>query len=138
MLHLNYRHCLWIVGNGDTLRNIRSIWAKLIHDAQERMCFFSADEDKDIADVVLTSREELQFYDEYSSFVKTKFNVGVFFFKIIIICLPLLFSNICIYHKYGTFALFSFLCFIGSIVVQISYYYFNHLMLPYKFSSDLF
>ncbi|PON87681.1 P-loop containing nucleoside triphosphate hydrolase [Trema orientale] len=43
------RHCLWIVGNGETLGKSSSIWKKLALDAKERKCFHNADNDKNLA-----------------------------------------------------------------------------------------
>uniref|UniRef100_A0A1D1YFB6 Putative helicase MAGATAMA 3 n=1 Tax=Anthurium amnicola TaxID=1678845 RepID=A0A1D1YFB6_9ARAE len=36
------RYCLWVLGSAETLINSRSIWAKLVHDAKERGCFYEA------------------------------------------------------------------------------------------------
>lgn len=46
------RHCLWIVGNGTTLENSRSVWSKLVFDAKGRGCFHNADEDKNLAQAI--------------------------------------------------------------------------------------
>lgn len=47
------RHCLWIVGNGTTLSNSKSIWQKIIKDAQDRGCFFDANDDKDLSNAII-------------------------------------------------------------------------------------
>ncbi|KAG6592248.1 hypothetical protein SDJN03_14594, partial [Cucurbita argyrosperma subsp. sororia] len=46
------RYCLWILGNFTTLSNSDSIWEELVFDAKNRGCFFQADEDKDLANVL--------------------------------------------------------------------------------------
>ncbi|KAF5199539.1 Helicase sen1 [Thalictrum thalictroides] len=43
------RYCLWILGNGLTLRNSNSVWKKLVLDAQNRGCYFNVDEDETLA-----------------------------------------------------------------------------------------
>ncbi|XP_027077644.2 uncharacterized protein [Coffea arabica] len=53
------RHSLWILGNSRTLTNSNSIWSELICDAQERGCFFTADEDSDISKTILDVKKEL-------------------------------------------------------------------------------
>uniref|UniRef100_A0A0E0DHM3 UvrD-like helicase ATP-binding domain-containing protein n=1 Tax=Oryza meridionalis TaxID=40149 RepID=A0A0E0DHM3_9ORYZ len=47
------KHCLWIVGNGTTLSNSKSIWQKIIKDAQDRGCFFDANDDKDLSNAII-------------------------------------------------------------------------------------
>ncbi|CAM8913513.1 unnamed protein product [Rhodiola kirilowii] len=39
------RHCLWILGNGQTLISSGSIWKKLVVDAKERDSFYNLDDD---------------------------------------------------------------------------------------------
>uniref|UniRef100_A0A2N9HYT0 DNA2/NAM7 helicase-like C-terminal domain-containing protein n=1 Tax=Fagus sylvatica TaxID=28930 RepID=A0A2N9HYT0_FAGSY len=43
------RHCLWILGNADTLTKRNSIWKELVIDAKKRGCFYNADEDDRLA-----------------------------------------------------------------------------------------
>ncbi|WOL07347.1 hypothetical protein Cni_G16087 [Canna indica] len=50
------RYCLWVLGNGPTLFNSGSIWAKLVTDAKDRRCFFNATEDQGIATVIYNSQ----------------------------------------------------------------------------------
>ncbi|XVE90671.1 hypothetical protein DITRI_Ditri20bG0095800 [Diplodiscus trichospermus] len=57
------RHCLWIVGNEATLVKSYSVWKKLVTDAKNRGCFFNADEDKYLAESIITSLIELQQFD---------------------------------------------------------------------------
>ena len=56
-LILNFwcRYCLWIIGNGTTLGNSRSVWNDLVRDAQTRGCFYSADEDKELEQAIATA-----------------------------------------------------------------------------------
>ncbi|PUZ75223.1 hypothetical protein GQ55_1G137600 [Panicum hallii var. hallii] len=35
------RHCLWVLGNAETLRGSGSIWTELVRDAEDRRCFFN-------------------------------------------------------------------------------------------------
>ncbi|XP_042505284.1 uncharacterized protein LOC122081929 isoform X2 [Macadamia integrifolia] len=53
------KHCLWIIGNGETLIKSGSIWSKLVYDAQKRECFFNVDDDKDMAKAILQVKKEL-------------------------------------------------------------------------------
>uniref|UniRef100_A0A0E0KUC3 DNA2/NAM7 helicase-like C-terminal domain-containing protein n=1 Tax=Oryza punctata TaxID=4537 RepID=A0A0E0KUC3_ORYPU len=53
------KHCLWIVGNGTTLSNSKSIWQKMIKDAQDRGCFFDANDDKDLSNAIIKAIIEL-------------------------------------------------------------------------------
>ena len=43
------RHCLWILGNADTLTKSNSIWKELVIDAKKRGFFYNADEDDSLA-----------------------------------------------------------------------------------------
>uniref|UniRef100_A0A453CKM7 DNA2/NAM7 helicase-like C-terminal domain-containing protein n=1 Tax=Aegilops tauschii subsp. strangulata TaxID=200361 RepID=A0A453CKM7_AEGTS len=47
------KHCLWIVGNGTTLSNSKSVWQKIVKDARDRGCYFDASEDKDLSNAVV-------------------------------------------------------------------------------------
>ncbi|VAH34935.1 unnamed protein product [Triticum turgidum subsp. durum] len=57
------KHCLWIVGNGTTLSNSKSVWQKIVKDAQDRDCYFDADEDKDLSNAVFKAVIELDDAD---------------------------------------------------------------------------
>ncbi|XAR73623.1 hypothetical protein NMG60_11007658 [Bertholletia excelsa] len=46
------RHCLWIVGDGNTLVQSGSVWKKLVLDAKSRGCFHNATDDKNLAQAV--------------------------------------------------------------------------------------
>ncbi|KAI3871027.1 hypothetical protein MKX03_010873 [Papaver bracteatum] len=48
------RYCLWILGNGETLMNSDSVWRKIVHDAKDR-CYFKADGDKRLSEVIIDS-----------------------------------------------------------------------------------
>jgi senataxin len=61
------RHCLWIVGNGMTLSNSKSVWQKIVKDAQDRGCYFDASEDKDLSNAVIKAVIEL---DDAENLVK--------------------------------------------------------------------
>ncbi|KAK8669288.1 hypothetical protein V6N13_106723 [Hibiscus sabdariffa] len=57
------RHCLWILGNEATLVKSDSVWTKLVTDAKRRGCFFNADEDKHLAEAVVTALIELEQFN---------------------------------------------------------------------------
>lgn len=52
------RYCLWIIGNGTTLANSRSVWNDLVRDAQTRGCFYNAEEDKELEQAMATALVE--------------------------------------------------------------------------------
>ncbi|KAL6295349.1 hypothetical protein ACE6H2_003491 [Prunus campanulata] len=58
------RHCLWILGNERTLRDSKSVWKALVLDAKRRLCFFKADEDKDLAKAILEVKKEFDQFDD--------------------------------------------------------------------------
>ncbi|XWS57205.1 hypothetical protein CRYUN_Cryun09bG0154200 [Craigia yunnanensis] len=57
------RHCLWILGNEATFVKSNSVWKKLVTDAKRRGCFFNADEDKCLAEAIITALIELEQFD---------------------------------------------------------------------------
>lgn len=61
------RHCLWIVGNGTTLSNSKSVWQKVVKDARDRGCYFEASDDKDLSNAVVKAIIEL---DDVENLVK--------------------------------------------------------------------
>ena len=58
------RHCLWILGNERTLTSSPSIWGAIVSDAKDRGCFYNADDDKDLAKVILEVKKELDQFDD--------------------------------------------------------------------------
>ncbi|PWA77567.1 P-loop containing nucleoside triphosphate hydrolase [Artemisia annua] len=46
------RHCLWILGNGDTLMRSSPIWKRLVTDAKARCCFHEGNKDKTLDQVI--------------------------------------------------------------------------------------
>ncbi|KAJ8629373.1 hypothetical protein MRB53_022696 [Persea americana] len=58
------RHCLWILGNAQTLVRSNTIWEELFHDVRKRGCFFNADEDKGLAKAILDVKHELNQLDD--------------------------------------------------------------------------
>ncbi|GAB2286430.1 hypothetical protein Dimus_020837, partial [Dionaea muscipula] len=46
------RYCLWIVGNGPTLTNSGSVWKRLVDDAKSRGCYYDAEDDCKLAQVI--------------------------------------------------------------------------------------
>uniref|UniRef100_A0ACD5V4N6 Uncharacterized protein n=1 Tax=Avena sativa TaxID=4498 RepID=A0ACD5V4N6_AVESA len=61
------KHCLWIVGNGMTLSNSKSVWQKIVDDARDRGCYFDVSEDKDLSNAVVKAVIEL---DDAENLVK--------------------------------------------------------------------
>ncbi|KAL0413737.1 UNVERIFIED_CONTAM: Helicase SEN1 [Sesamum radiatum] len=61
------RHCLWILGNERTLSVADSDWLALIHDAKQRQCFFTADEDCDIGKTITDVKKELDQLEDLLS-----------------------------------------------------------------------
>lgn len=55
---------MWILGNERTLSNSESVWEALVLDAKSRQCFFYADEDKDLAKVILEVKKEFDEFDD--------------------------------------------------------------------------
>ncbi|KAL1807596.1 hypothetical protein ACET3Z_024586 [Daucus carota] len=53
------RHCLWILGNEETLSKSDSVWEQLVLDAKVRQCFFNADDDKGLQAVIMEVKKEL-------------------------------------------------------------------------------
>ncbi|MQM02508.1 hypothetical protein Taro_035274, partial [Colocasia esculenta] len=53
------RHCLWIIGNAETLIRSYSFWETLVQNAKDRGCFFNADEDRILAKTILNVKNEL-------------------------------------------------------------------------------
>ncbi|KAG0457372.1 hypothetical protein HPP92_022529 [Vanilla planifolia] len=49
------RHCLWILGNGSTLSDSKSIWMELVLDAKARGFFFDANEDMSLSQAIIAS-----------------------------------------------------------------------------------
>ncbi|CAN0880585.1 Probable helicase MAGATAMA 3, partial [Linum grandiflorum] len=55
------RHCLWVLGSAETLRNSESVWETVVYDAKARNCIFDIDEDKSLGKVVVEVKKE---YDQ--------------------------------------------------------------------------
>ncbi|KAI3712737.1 hypothetical protein L1987_71302 [Smallanthus sonchifolius] len=52
------RHCLWVVGNKETMIKSGSVWNTLVYDAENRGCVFDAHEDKNLAQVMINAMIE--------------------------------------------------------------------------------
>ncbi|CAH9122421.1 unnamed protein product [Cuscuta epithymum] len=50
------RHCLWILGDERTLMDSNSVWERLVLDAKERQCLFSAAEDDDLYNILFKNQ----------------------------------------------------------------------------------
>ncbi|KAF2290039.1 hypothetical protein GH714_001200 [Hevea brasiliensis] len=59
------RCCLWIVGDGRTLFDSNTVWKSIVQDAKDRNCFYNAEEDEDLADVVLEVKKEMDQLDDF-------------------------------------------------------------------------
>ncbi|KAF3792771.1 hypothetical protein EJ110_NYTH10923 [Nymphaea thermarum] len=59
------RHCLWIVGNGNTLSLKPSVWRDVVNDAKKRRRFFSAEEDDFLTRAILDTNRELGRVDKF-------------------------------------------------------------------------
>ncbi|KAL2343586.1 hypothetical protein Fmac_004871 [Flemingia macrophylla] len=58
------RYCLWILGNERALTKEENVWKYLVLDAKRRLCFFDADEDKDLAKSIWDTKKELDQLDD--------------------------------------------------------------------------
>ncbi|KAK8951177.1 hypothetical protein KSP39_PZI004917 [Platanthera zijinensis] len=58
------RHCLWILGNAETLLRSGTKWEELVHDAKKRRCFFQASEMEGLARLMLHVKCELDQLDD--------------------------------------------------------------------------
>ncbi|PWA79190.1 uvrD-like Helicase, ATP-binding domain, P-loop containing nucleoside triphosphate hydrolase [Artemisia annua] len=58
------RHCLWILGNEETLSNSESIWKELVCDARNRRCLFDADADECLKMTIIAAKKELNQLDD--------------------------------------------------------------------------
>lgn len=61
------RHCLWILGNANTLASGNTIWRQIVADAKDRGCFFEAKDDKDLSNTIVNAAIEL---DEVENLLK--------------------------------------------------------------------
>ncbi|KAM0022016.1 putative DNA helicase [Helianthus debilis subsp. tardiflorus] len=52
------RHCLWILGNGDTLKSSSEIWERLVDNAKVRCCYHEADQDEGLSRLITNTLEE--------------------------------------------------------------------------------
>ncbi|KAB1211380.1 putative helicase MAGATAMA 3 [Morella rubra] len=57
------RYCLWILGSGVTLLNSDSVWKKVVLNAKQRECFYSAHENKNLALAIAAALVELKQLD---------------------------------------------------------------------------
>ncbi|KAF0892282.1 hypothetical protein E2562_014852 [Oryza meyeriana var. granulata] len=58
------RHCLWILGNSNTLYRSGTVWRDLIADAQRRKCIINATNNEAICKLVLKVKNELDELDD--------------------------------------------------------------------------
>ncbi|KAL6843850.1 hypothetical protein ACP4OV_026421 [Aristida adscensionis] len=58
------RHCLWILGNANTLYKSATVWTDLVADAERRKCIFNATNDRAICKLILHVKHELDELDD--------------------------------------------------------------------------
>ncbi|XP_062226608.1 uncharacterized protein LOC133924891 [Phragmites australis] len=58
------RHCLWILGNANTLNKSGTVWTDLVADAQRRKCVFNATNDTAMCKLILHVKHELDELDD--------------------------------------------------------------------------
>ena len=57
---MNYRQCLWILGNEKGLsQSDDSAWKSIVQDAKDKKCFHNVDEDKDLFRFVVEVKNDL-------------------------------------------------------------------------------
>lgn len=56
------KHCLWIVGNRDTMIKSCSVWTTLVFDADNRGCLYDASDDKNLANAMVHTMVELGYF----------------------------------------------------------------------------
>ncbi|KAG5534417.1 hypothetical protein RHGRI_022517 [Rhododendron griersonianum] len=57
------RYCLWILGNGTTLKNSGSVWKKIVADAKNRGFFHHADEDRNLSVAIIAALVDVDQLD---------------------------------------------------------------------------
>lgn len=57
------RYCLWILGNGTTLKNSGSVWKKIVVDAKNRGVFHHADEDRNLSVAIIAALVDVDQLD---------------------------------------------------------------------------
>lgn len=57
------RHCLWILGNGATLKNSGSVWKKIVVDAKYRGVFRHVDEDRNLSLAIIAALVDIDQLD---------------------------------------------------------------------------
>ncbi|EYU30857.1 hypothetical protein MIMGU_mgv1a022916mg [Erythranthe guttata] len=70
------RYCLWILGDGKTLLNSRSVWQKLVTDAKKRGCFYNVYEDKNLSLAVTNALIRLRQFNSLFSTDSILFKVS--------------------------------------------------------------
>lgn len=53
------------MGDGRTLSSSNTVWKSIVQDAKLRNCFYNAEEDEDLADVVLEVKKETDQIDDF-------------------------------------------------------------------------
>lgn len=81
---------MWILGNERTLASSPSVWEALVIDAKNRRCFYSADDDKDLAKTIVDVKKELDQFDDLLNADSILFKSSKWKVKFSLICYPLL------------------------------------------------
>ncbi|KAM3369762.1 hypothetical protein ACQJBY_017559 [Aegilops geniculata] len=58
------RHCLWIVGNANTLSKGGTVWTDIVVDARRRNCIFNATNDATMCKLILQVKQDLDELDD--------------------------------------------------------------------------
>ncbi|KAM0878006.1 hypothetical protein ACQ4PT_035133 [Festuca glaucescens] len=58
------RHCLWIVGNANTLCKSGTVWTDIVDDARRRNCVFNATNDATMSNLILQVKQDLDELDD--------------------------------------------------------------------------
>ena len=58
------RENLWILGDERTLTKRQTVWRDIVLDAKNRMCFFNADSNYDLAKAITEAKKKLGHFDD--------------------------------------------------------------------------
>ena len=93
------------MGNETTLLNSQSVWKSIVCDAKDRQCFYNADEDENLAKLMLEVKKELNEYDDLLNFDSVLFKSARWKVQIItwLTLLYYLLWNICLLLYFNFF-----------------------------------
>ncbi|XP_047071019.1 uncharacterized protein LOC124679269 [Lolium rigidum] len=84
------RHCLWIVGDANTLSKSGTVWTDIVDDAKRRNCIFSATNDATMCKLILKVKKDLDELDDLLNadsvfFRNTRWKVTVVISRLVIL-----------------------------------------------------